>query len=83
MKMSVKRLSIPLSNEQHKLIKLSAIASGLSIKEYVLSRLLNRKAAFAVKVPNETTLKAMQDAEERKNLKTYVSVDEMLEDLGL
>lgn len=81
--MSIKRLSIPLSNEQHKLIKLSAIASGLSIKEYVLSRLLKQKTPSSVKVPNETTLKAMQDVEQRKNLKTYESAEEMLEDLGL
>lgn len=81
--MSVKRLSVPLSNEQHKLIKLSAIASGLSIKEYVLSRLLNKKTASNVKVPNATTLRAMQDVQERKNIKTYATADEMLEDLGL
>ncbi|MEM9243970.1 MAG: hypothetical protein AAGA27_07985 [Pseudomonadota bacterium] len=81
--MFTKRLSIPLSEEQHKLIKLSAIASGLSIKEYVLSKLIKKSKNSSIKTPNKATLKAIRDVEEGRNLISYKNVDEMLKDLGL
>ena len=43
---------------------------------------LNQGLPFEVKIPTEKTLKAMEDAKNRTNLKSYNSVDEMFEKLG-
>ncbi|MGA2655306.1 MAG: antitoxin [Gammaproteobacteria bacterium] len=70
-----RRLSIPLSEKQHQRIKLSATLHGQSIKDYVLERL------FTQDTPNETTLQAMRDLENGKNLGHAKNVDEMFEQI--
>ena len=67
----MRRLSIPLNEKQHQRIKLTATLHGQSIKDYVLERL------FSEKMPNEATLRAMQDLEEGKDLEHAKTVDEM------
>ena len=69
------RLSIPLDEKQHQLIKLCATLHGQTIKDYVLDRLLNDK------VPNEATLRAIRDLEEGKNIKHAKTVQEMFDEV--
>lgn len=69
--MATKRLRTPL-------IEPFAIAHELCAKDHVTPQ-----TDSSVKVPNTITRRAMQDASERKNLKTYASVNAMLKDLGL
>jgi antitoxin component of RelBE/YafQ-DinJ toxin-antitoxin module len=73
MSTAIRRLSIPLNEKQHQRIKLSATLHGQSIKDYVLERLLDEKT------PNETTLRAMRDLEEGRNLGHAKTVDELFE----
>ena len=68
-----RRLSIPLDDNQHQLIKLTALLNGQSIKDYVLGKL------FSEKTPNAVTLQAMRDLEEKNNLHHAKTVDEMFE----
>ncbi|MBP9726744.1 MAG: hypothetical protein KBD83_04690 [Gammaproteobacteria bacterium] len=66
-----RRLSIPLNDDQHQLVKLTALLNGQSIKDYVLSKL------FDEKTPNAITIKAMRDLETNSNLHHSKTVDEM------
>jgi DNA-damage-inducible protein J len=44
---------------------------------------LRRGLPFDVRLPNETTRRALRDAEERRDLASYASTAEMFEDLGI
>jgi hypothetical protein len=44
---------------------------------------LQRGLPFSVKVPNEVTKKALEDARVRRNLESFDSVDDLFEDLGI
>ena len=66
----MKRLSIPLNEEQHKMIKVAAMLNGQTMKSYILDKLFITKS-----IPNDKTLRAMQDIEENKHLTTFVAED--------
>jgi len=38
---------------------------------------------FSVKIPNETTRKALEEARTRRNLESFDSVDDLFQDLGV
>ena len=44
---------------------------------------LQRGLPFSVRIPNETTRKALEEARTRRNLESFDSVDDLFEDLGL
>lgn len=44
---------------------------------------LHQGLPFEVRIPNEATRQALVDAEERRNLTSYGSVDELFADLGI
>jgi len=44
---------------------------------------LQRGLPFSVKVPNEVTKKALEDAKVRRNLESFDSIDDLYEDLGI
>jgi DNA-damage-inducible protein J len=44
---------------------------------------LHRGLPFSVRIPNETTRKALEEARARRNLESFDSVDDLFEDLGL
>lgn len=53
-------------------------AVGVFLKQVVLSKGI----PFEIKLPNKTTLKAIQDLEEGKNLHHYKNTGELYKDLG-
>jgi len=44
---------------------------------------LQRGLPFSVKIPNEVTKKALEDAKARRNLESFDSIDDLYEDLGI
>lgn len=44
---------------------------------------LQRGLPFEVKIPNELTLQALEDARTRQNLESFNTVDDLLVDLGI
>jgi DNA-damage-inducible protein J len=44
---------------------------------------LQRGLPFSIKIPNEVTKKALEDARARRNLESFDSVDDLFEDLGI
>ncbi|MCK4765321.1 MAG: type II toxin-antitoxin system RelB/DinJ family antitoxin [Candidatus Aminicenantes bacterium] len=54
-----------------------------AINMYYRLILAQRGIPFEVKLPNETTLKAMEDLEKGKNLERFETAEELFEDLGI
>ncbi|OGO38066.1 MAG: hypothetical protein A2W35_21740 [Chloroflexi bacterium RBG_16_57_11] len=44
---------------------------------------LQQGLPFAVKIPNEVTAKALEDARTRQNLKSFNTVSDLIDDLGI
>ena len=44
---------------------------------------IHRGLPFSVKVPNETTKEALEDAKARRKLESFDSLEELFEDLGI
>jgi len=44
---------------------------------------LQRGLPFSVKIPNEVTKKALEDARARRNLESFDSIDDLFEDLEM
>ena len=74
------RITLDLPKKEHKKLKTTASLLGISMKEIILDSLheLYRSRTF-----NRKTLKAIREAEEGKNVKSFDSLEEMFEDLGL
>jgi hypothetical protein len=70
------RLSIELSETEHRKIKALAALSGKSVREYVVERLFRKKA------PADETLDAIEDAVAETNLSTYSSVEDLLDEIA-
>lgn len=80
--MVIARVEPALKKDSEKVLK----KLGMSITEAVnlfLSQVKMRKGLpFDVRIPNKTTLKAMKDADEGKNLTVCKDVDDMFKKLG-
>jgi DNA-damage-inducible protein J len=44
---------------------------------------LQRGLPFSVKIPNEVTKQALEDARARRNLESFDSIEDLYEDLGI
>ncbi len=75
------RLSVEISKNEHKKLKVLADVNGLTLKEFILAVL--EPILYPKKKPNKATLKAIEDTEKGIGLKTYKNIDEMWETLGL
>ena len=75
------RLSIDMDHKDHRKLKILADANGVSLKDFILTVLdpyLHPK-----KRPNKATQKAIENVENGKNLRTFESIEQMWEELGL
>ncbi|MBN9543059.1 MAG: hypothetical protein J0G32_04605 [Alphaproteobacteria bacterium] len=66
------RIVLEVTPEQHKQIKVMASLEGKSIKELILESVFNEKKTF-----KSSTLKAIDDVNQNKNLNTYNSAKEL------
>jgi len=73
------RLSIELTPDEHKKIKILASYEGKKIRNFVLDKVFGKKS----RVPKfkAATLKAIKDAEMGKNLIMFDSVEALFEEL--
>ncbi len=70
------RLSIEISETEHRKIKALAALSGKSVREYVIERV------FSNKHPTAETLNAINDAATERNLSSYSSVEALLDEIA-
>ena len=77
----ITRMTIDFPKKEHQKLKALAAMMGISLRQLVLNFV--HSGVEKLKIPNKTTLAAMKEADEGKNLTSYKNIDSMLEDLGL
>lgn len=74
MKNEITRITFDIPTEKHKELKALAVLSGKSMRSIILEAI---ECAISSHIPNEETIKAIQDAKERKNLVSKKEADEL------
>lgn len=77
------RLDADLKQEVEQVFSDLGLSTSQAIVLFYKQVQLNRGLPFDVRVPNAQTRDALADAEGRRNLTSYDSVDELFEDLGV
>ncbi|GAB4490328.1 MAG: type II toxin-antitoxin system RelB/DinJ family antitoxin [Thermodesulfovibrionales bacterium] len=73
------RVEPDLKADAEKVLKTLGISTTEAINLFLSQVRLRKGLPFDVKIPNKTTLKAMKDAEEGRNLSSYDSLDDFIE----
>jgi len=73
------RVEPELKTDAEKVLKALGISTTEAINLFLSQVRLRKGLPFDVKIPNKTTLKAMKDAEEGRNLTSYDGVDDFFE----
>jgi len=73
------RITFEVTNEQHHKIKVLASLQRKTIKELFLESLFKN----ASRKYNAETMQAMEDIENKRNLTSYKTVDELFDKLGI
>lgn len=71
------RIDPVIKKKAQKVFETLHISMSEAISLYLTQVALHRGIPFEIRIPNRITLDALQDAEERRNLKTVDSVDEL------
>ncbi len=80
--MIVARIEPALKADTEKVLRKLGLSTTEAINLFFSQIRLHKGLPFEVKIPNKTTLKAMKDAEEGKNLSTYETLDGFFEEMG-
>ena len=73
------RVDPDLKADAEKVLRKLGISTTEAINLFLSQVRLRKGLPFDVKIPNKTTLKAMKDAEEGRNLSSYDNPDEFFE----
>ena len=76
------RVDPDLKADAEKVLNKLGISTTEAINLFLSQVRLRRGLPFDVKIPNKATLKAMKDAEDRRNLSSYDSLDEFFEKMA-
>ena len=76
------RVDPALKADAEKVLSKLGISTTEAINLFLSQVRLRKGLPFDVKIPNKTTLKAMQDAEEGRNLSSYDSLDDFFEKMS-
>lgn len=76
------RVDPDLKADAEKVLSKLGISTTEAINLFLSQVRLRKGLPFDVKIPNKTTLKAMQDAEEGRNLSSYDSLDGFFEKMS-
>jgi DNA-damage-inducible protein J len=77
------RTTEEIKNDADKILKNLGLNMSAAINLFLKQLINYRGIPFDLQVPNDATLKAMEDVENKRNLKTADSVDEMFEEIGV
>lgn len=72
-----------LKDQVGKILHELGLTHSTAINIYYHLILAQRGIPFEVKLPNKTTLEAMEDLEKGRNLKKFDNAEELFEDLGI
>ena len=76
------RVDPDLKADAEKVLSKLGISTTEAINLFLSQVRLRRGLPFDVKIPNKTTLKAMKDAEEGRNLSSYDSLDKFFKKMA-
>ncbi len=76
------RVDPDLKADAEKVLSKLGISTTEAINLFLSQVRLRRGLPFDVKIPNKTTLKAMKNAEEGRNLSSYDSLDKFFEKMA-
>lgn len=77
------RLEPALKKETERILDELGINTTEAIRIFFKQVKLHNGLPFDLKIPNESTHQAIQDANSRKNLKKFESTDDLFEDLDI
>jgi DNA-damage-inducible protein J len=77
------RIDPELKNNVDQVFKDLGLTTAQAITLFYKQVELQHGLPFSVKIPTETTKKALEDARLRRNLETFNSADDLFNDLGI
>jgi DNA-damage-inducible protein J len=72
-----------LKAEAEAVLQKLGLTTSQAITIYLKQITLYKGIPFEIKIPNETTIKALEDAKQKKNLKVFKSAEELFEHLEI
>lgn len=80
--MIVARTEPALKADAEKVLKKLGLSTTEAINLFLSQIRLHKGLPFDVRIPNKTTLKAMEEAEEGRNISSYKSLDDFFKEMG-
>jgi DNA-damage-inducible protein J len=77
------RIDPELKNRVDKVFKDLGLTTAQAITLFYKQVEFHHGLPFSVKIPTETTMKALEDAKLRLNLETFNNAEDLFEDLGI
>lgn len=77
------RVESKLKDDAEAVLQKLGLTTSQAIIIYLKQITLYKGIPFEVKIPNETTLKAIEDAKRKKNLETFQNTDELFDNLKI
>jgi DNA-damage-inducible protein J len=77
------RVESKLKDDAEAVLQKLGLTTSQAIIIYLKQITLYKGIPFEVRIPNETTLKALKDAKQKKNLETFKNTDELFENLEI
>lgn len=77
------RIEPKIKESAEVILKRLGINMSEAINIYLNQIILQKRIPFDIRIPNDITIKAMEDAVKDRDLIAYNNVDEMFEDLGI
>lgn len=82
-KNDLSRLSIDIPKSQHKRLKKLSVDLGLSMRQIILDALESIECRYGNHIPNEETIKSIEDVKARKNLIEAENIEDLFKKLGI
>lgn len=77
------RVETKLKDDAEAVLQKLGLTTSQAITIYLKQITLYKGIPFEVKIPNETTLKAIEDTKRKKNLETFKNTGELFENLKI
>lgn len=80
---NLSRLSIEVNPQLHRQIKMYSALHQQTIRDYVLSSVLEKIQSETYQIPTDLTEQILKATDENKDLKQFNSADDLFKDLGI
>ena len=77
------RTDLEVKEKVTAILKRIGITTSEAVNLFLNRVIMERGIPFDVKIPNDETIKAMEDIEDNRNLTEYETVDEMFKDVEI